>query len=233
MSRPGAPPADPPAEAGGAGAHYLDDHQLQGSALDGDSVFFVRQPARWCHPGGRRPCGPRARAFGARRAWGTFRLSPRLSPGARRPGRRPARRSRRRSTTSTPPTASTLAELAVRAGGRSTGAVAPNHLVTGLQRHIGWPDGDPEPAPRRAAAAPFAAPGRRGPGVDGSDHRHRAGRAGCRRTSTGSARRCTTSRHPGEVDETWDRPLHHIDHLDDDRDGYLDVEAGTASSWPA
>ncbi len=30
---------------------------------------------------------------------------------------------------------------------------------------------------------------------------------------------------PGEVDESG-RPLRHIDHLDDDRDGYLDVEAG-------
>ena len=30
---------------------------------------------------------------------------------------------------------------------------------------------------------------------------------------------------PGEVDESG-HPLRHIDHLDDDRDGYLDVEAG-------
>ena len=103
------------------------------------------------------------------------------------------------------------------------GSVAPNHLVTGLQRRLGWPDGDPEPAP--AALPPLPSPlpdGGAGitvavidtgwpsqlpPDLDwfGYDTDHATA--------------------PGEVDQAG-RPVQHVDQLDADHDGYLDVEAG-------
>ena len=117
-----------------------------------------------------------------------------------------------------------VAELAVELAQQQPGAVAPNHLVTGLQRRMGWPDGDPEPAPAALPPLPSPLP-EAGPRRDGRGRSTPAGRPGCRPTSTGSATGTDHATRPGEVDERG-HPLHHLDHLDDDRDGYLDVEAG-------
>ena len=103
------------------------------------------------------------------------------------------------------------------------GAVAPNHLVTGLQRRMGWPDGDPEPAPAALAPLPSPLPGD-GAGISVAV------------IDTGWPTRlppdldwfgtgCDHATAPGELDQTG-RPLRHLDRLDDDRDGFLDVEAG-------
>jgi len=203
-------------------AHYVDDHQLQIFDPDGENAFFV---ANQLLVRGDAESGVRSRLehFGARRSTGTFRLT------------RPGLGSTRGTERETPGFAGldildldpahgvNAAELAVELGSQQPGAVAPNHLVTGLQRRMGWPDGDPEPAPAALPPLPSPLP-EGGAGVTvavvdtGWPSRMPSNldwfRAG---TDHGTA--------PGEVDESG-RPLHHIDHLDDDRDGYLDVEAG-------
>jgi hypothetical protein len=205
-------------------AHYVDDHQLQGFDLDGDNAFFVANQLLVAGDA-EQHVRSRLEELGARRAQGTFRLM--------RPERQ---RSAPAGATSSPAGTSGLdvvnldpghgvnvAELAVELAQRQPGAVAPNHLVTGLQVRMGWPDGDPEPAPDALPPLPSPLP-EAGGGVtvavidtgwptrmppnldwfrDGTDH----------------------ATMPGEVDESG-HPLHHLDHLDDDRDGYLDVEAG-------
>jgi len=205
-------------------AHYVDDHQLQGFALDGDSAFFVANQLLVA-TGAERHVRSRLEELGARRAHGTFRLT---RPALQRS--MPAGATPSSSGLSgldvvdlDPGHGVNVAELAVELAQRQPGAVAPNHLVTGLQRRMGWPDGDPEPAPAALPPLPTPLP-EAGRGVtvavidtgwptrmppdldwfrDGTDHATR----------------------PGEVDERG-HPLHHLDHLDDDRDGYLDVEAG-------
>ena len=138
-------------------AHYLDDHQLQGFALDGDSAFFVANQLLVAD-GAERRVRSRLEELGARRAHGTFRLT------------RPALHRSAPAGATTPPSGLSgldvvdldpghgvnVAELAVELAQRQPGAVAPNHLVTGLQRRMGWPDGDPEPAP--AALPPLPSP---------------------------------------------------------------------------
>ena len=203
-------------------AHYVDDHQLQIFDPDGENAFFV---ANQLLVRGDAESGVRSRLerFGARRSRGTFRLT---RPGLGSP------KGTEGATSGfagfdildlDPAHGVNAAELAVELGSQHPGAVALNHLVTGLQRRMGWPDGDPEPAP--AALPPLPSPlpeggagitvavvdtgwpSRMPPNLDwfraGADHEPA----------------------PGEVDETG-HPLRHIDHLDDDRDGYLDVEAG-------
>jgi hypothetical protein len=117
-----------------------------------------------------------------------------------------------------------LVELALQLAHEHGDGVTLNHLATGLQRHTGWPDGDPEPAPKAKVLPGMPAPvPDDGAGItvavidtgwpsrlprhldwfeDGCDH-HTA---------------------PGEVDEAG-QPVHHIDLLDANHDGFLDVEA--------
>jgi hypothetical protein len=207
-------------------AHYLEDHQLEVWDEAGDNVFFIPNQvlvAERVLPDVER----RLERYGGRRTAGTVRLrrlglapsGPRErggSPGPARPGAPvafdldPTRRVN-------------AAELALELADQHGGAVAPNHLVTGLQRRMGWPDGDPEPAPDPLPGMAAPVPGQ-GAGVsvaiidtgwpselppgldwfrDGVDH-HTA---------------------DGELDEEG-APLQHLDQLDTDRDGYLDVEAG-------
>jgi subtilisin family serine protease len=102
---------------------------------------------------------------------------------------------------------------------------SPNHVVFGLQVRRGFPDGDPEPAdtplPRMPSPPPTV-----GAGVDVAI------------VDTGFPRRmpqdlewfangCDWHTAFGEVDDAG-KPLRHVDRLDDDRDGYLDAEAGHA-----
>ena len=203
-------------------AHYLDDHQLQGFALDGDSAFFV---ANQLLVRGDAESGVRSRLerFGARRSRGTFRLT-RPALGSTKGPEGPSSGFAGLDILDLDPAHGVnAAELAVELGSQQPGAVAPNHLVTGLQRRMGWPDGDPEPAPAALPPLPSPLP-EGGAGITVAI------------VDTGWPSRMprnldwfrTGADHeaaPGEVDESG-RPLRHIDHLDDDRDGYLDVEAG-------
>jgi hypothetical protein len=203
--------------------HYLEDRLVQAFDPDGESAFVVADQLLVAE-GAERSVRSRLEQLGARRAHGTFRLS---RPGVqtRATGAPPsgAGSSGLAVVDLDPAHGVNVGELAAELAQRQPGAVAPNHLVTGLQRRMGWPDGDPEPAPAALPPLPSPVP-EGGAGVtvaiidtgwpsrlppdldwfrDGTDH----------------------STRPGEVDETG-RPLRHLDHLDDDRDGYLDVEAG-------
>ena len=205
-------------------AHYVDDHQLQGFALDGDSAFFVanqllvatgaeRQralPAR----GARGPAGPRDVPPDAPRS---AAIDAGRGDRVRRAGCRGWTWS-----TSIRDTASTWPSWRSSWRSRQPGAVAPNHLVTGLQRRMGWPDGDPSRRPPRCRPSRHRC--RRPAGRDGGRDRHRLADPDAARPGLVPRRRGPRDR-PGEVDESG-HPLHHLDHLDDDRDGYLDVEAG-------
>lgn len=88
-----------------------------------------------------------------------------------------------------------------------------NHIVTGFQHRTGWPDGDPEPAPRSLPRMPVPRP-TAGAGVrvaivdTGYPARNRY------RNESGWFA-------PGDRDE-----VHGWDQVDADRDGYLDIEAG-------
>ena len=201
-------------------AHYLRDQQLQVFDPDGDNAFFV--PNQLLVAGGvATPVRTRLERYGARRAPGTIRL----------PRRGEAERSDAASAIDEPGEVVDLdprrkvdvAELAIELDDQHPGAVAPNHLVTGLQRRMGWPDGDPEPAPDALPSLPKPLPG------DGGGITVAVIDTGwpsrLPRSIDWFERGCDHSTAPGEVDEAG-RALRHIDPLDRDRDGYLDVEAG-------
>ena len=203
-------------------AHYIDDHQLQIFDPDGENAFFVTNQLL---VRGDAESGVRSRLerFGARPTRGTFRLT------------RPGLGSTKGAEGATsgfagfdildldPARGVNAAELAVELRSQHPGAVAPNHLVTGLQRRMGWPDGDPEPAPAALPRLPSPLP-EGGAGITvavvdtGWPSRMPSDMDWFRAGADHEAA-------PGEVDESG-HPLRHIDHLDDDRDGYLDVEAG-------
>ena len=106
-----------------------------------------------------------------------------------------------------------VVEFAYDPPGRSVPGVELNHIVTGFQRRTGWPDGDPEPAPRSLPRMPLPRP-TAGAGVrvaivdTGYPARNRY------RNESGWFA-------PGDSDE-----VHGWDQVDEDRDGYLDIEAG-------
>jgi Subtilase family len=200
---------------------YLAEGQLAAFDPDAENVFYV--PNQLIVAARVMPqVESRLDRYGAKRGWGTVRLtraglSHDLPAGA--------------SSDVAPPPVYVLdpkhrvntAELALELSEKHGGGVGLNHLATGLQRHSGWPDGDPElasePLPRMPSPAPRAGsdvtlaivdtgwPSRMPPHLNWFDE-------GCEH---GTA--------PGEVDDRG-HPLRHIDHLDEDRDGYLDVEAG-------
>jgi hypothetical protein len=206
-------------------ARYLEDHQLATFDIDGDNAFFVPNQLI-VDVQAAAPVRSRLERYGARRVSGTVRLG-RLGVSAQ--GSVPA------APVPPPPDGGhevveldpahqvDVAELALELSGSRSGSVAPNHLVTGLQRRMGWPDGDPEPAPVALAPLPSPLPdGGAGitvavidtgwpsempPDLDwfGYDTDHATA--------------------PGEVDQAG-LPVQHMDQLDADRDGYLDVEAG-------
>ncbi len=206
-------------------ANYLRDEQLQVFDPDGDNAFFVPNQLLVAREVAS-PVRTRLERYGARRASGTIRL-PRPGAAARsdagggnggdgEPGEVVDLDPRRNVD---------VAELAIELDDQHPGAVAPNHLVTGLQRRMGWPDGDPEPAPDALPSLPEPLPG------DGGGITVAVIDTGwpsrLPRTLDWFERGCDHSTAPGEVDEAG-RALRHIDPLDRDRDGYLDVEAGHA-----
>ena len=202
-------------------AHYVDRGQLAQVGDHDDMVFYVpNQLVVADH------VAPEVEAkldrYGATRGWGTARLTRR---GYVEPGTGTA------TALGPPPPIYDLdpahgvdtADLALDLADRHQGGVALNHLVTGLQRHTGWPDGDPEPA-RRALRPMPAPPPNAGAGITVAI------------IDTGWPSRlppdlnwfddgCDHSTKPGEVDDEG-RPMRHIDRLDADHDGYLDLEAG-------
>jgi subtilisin family serine protease len=199
---------------------YLEDKQLQVFDPDGDNAYFV--PNQLLLAGEvATPVRTRLERYGARRASGTIRLGP---LGGRASRVRQAGAGGPAEVVDLDPSHGVdVAELAVELGDGRPGVVAPNHLVTGLQIRMGWPDGDPEPAPARLPDLPEPLPS------DGA-------RISVAVIDTGwpsrpprrlnwFERRCDHATAPGEVDEEG-QPLRHIDALDQDRDGYLDVEAG-------
>ncbi len=106
-----------------------------------------------------------------------------------------------------------VVEFAYDPVGGPVAGVGLNHLVTGFQRHTGWPDGDPEPAPRTLPRMPSPRPAAgRGVRVAVVDTGYPA-RERYRNESGWFA--------PGDTDE-----VHGWDQVDEDRDGYLDIEAG-------
>jgi hypothetical protein len=116
-----------------------------------------------------------------------------------------------------------VAELALELSGSRSGSVAPNHLVTGLQRRMGWPDGDPEPAPVALPPLPSPLPdGGAGITVAVIDTGWPSEMPPDLDWFGYEADHATA---PGEVDQAG-LPVQHVDQLDADRDGYLDVEAG-------
>jgi subtilisin family serine protease len=201
-------------------ARYLEERQLQVFDPDGDNAYFVPNQLLVAGDVGT-PVRTRLDRYGARRASGTVRLGP---LGGRASTARPDSGGGPAEVVELDPSHGVdVAELAVELGDGWPGVVAPNHLVTGLQRRMGWPDGDPEPAPSRLPALPEPLPS------DGA-------RISVAIIDTGwpsrpprrldwFERRCDHATAPGEVDEDG-QPLRHIDPLDQDRDGYLDVEAG-------
>jgi subtilisin family serine protease len=201
-------------------ARSLEERQLQVFDPDGDNAYFVPNQLLVAGDVGT-PVRTRLNRYGARRASGTVRLGP---LGGRASTARPDSGGGPAEVVELDPSHGVdVAELAVELGDGWPGVVAPNHLVTGLQRRMGWPDGDPEPAPSRLPALPEPLPS------DGA-------RISVAIIDTGwpsrpprrldwFERRCDHATAPGEVDEDG-QPLRHIDPLDQDRDGYLDVEAG-------
>ena len=203
-------------------AHYLDDHQVEMFDADGDNVLFVPNQLIVTDAVASRVEG-RLERYGARRGVGTLRLA-RPGVGGTHPPGTPSIGDGRPTVFDLDPSHGVdAAELALELADENDGGVAPNHLVTGLQRRLGWPDGDPEPAPRPLPRLPSPTPS-----------------AGAGMTvaviDTGWPSRmpdsldwfesdCDHATANGEVDEAG-RPLRHVDHLDDDHDGYLDVEAG-------
>ena len=200
---------------------YLADGLLRESGDDDTNIFYV--PNQLVVTDRVAPAvEPRLERYGARRSWGAVRLSP--------PGSRQERPAGHAGAAQPPPVYDLdpahdvdLVDLATTLADQHGGGVALNHLVTGLQRHLGWPDGDPEPAPHPLPKLPSPAP-------------HRGAGVAVAVIDTGWPSRmpphldwfrsgCTHEPAAGEVD-AWDRPVHHIDQLDDDRDGYLDAEAG-------
>jgi hypothetical protein len=202
-------------------AHYLDDGRLAAFDLDADDVFYVPNQLivaeHLTHEVERR-----LDQYGATRGWGTVRLT-RAGYGHDLPAGPSSAVAPAPVYLLDPSYKVNAAELALELVDEHGSGIALNHLVTGLQRHSGWPDGDPElasePLPRMPSPAPRAGSGVTVAVID-----------------TGWPSRlpphlnwfdvaCEHGTAPGEVDEQG-HPLHHVDHLDEDRDGYLDVEAG-------
>jgi hypothetical protein len=202
---------------------YLERGQLATVGDHDDMVFYIPNQlvvAEHLVP----EIEPKLDRYGATRGWGTARLT---RPDAADAATAAADRAGR----GAPPPIYDLdpahevdtAELALDLADRHGGGVALNHLVTGLQRHTGWPDGDPEPARKALGPMPTPVPGAGAgvmvavidtgwpsampPDMNWFDHG------------------CDHSTHAGEVDDHG-RPMQHLDRLDADHDGYLDVEAG-------
>jgi hypothetical protein len=200
---------------------YIADGQLVEVGAHDEMVFYVPNQlivAERVAP----QVEPELDRLGATRSWGTARLT------RHRPATRGAAARTRRGPLPTiydldPARGVDTAALAVELADQHDGGVELNHLVTGLQRHTGWPDGDPEPARKALPRMPVPPPGAGAgvtvavidtgwpsampPDMDWFDHG------------------CDHSTGPGEVDDQG-RPMEHLDRLDADRDGYLDLEAG-------
>ena len=211
-------------------AHYLEDHQLASFDIDGDNAFFVPNQLI-VDAQAASPVRSRLERYGARRVSGAVRLT-RLgvsaqgslsdAPAAAEPSR-PTTTGGQEVVDLDPSHGVDVAELALELSGQHPGAVAPNHLVTGLQRRMGWPDGDPEPAP--AALPPLPSPlpdGGAGVTVAVIDTGWPSAPPPDLNWFGHDTDHATA---PGEVDQAG-RPVRHVDQLDADRDGYLDVEAG-------
>jgi subtilisin family serine protease len=100
-----------------------------------------------------------------------------------------------------------------------------NHLVTGLQRRTGYPDGDPEPSDGPLPSFPEGSTKGEGVTVAVIDTGYPTPsrvRDDLEETWFTNSDYAT---QPGEVDDLG-RDLRHIDLIDGDRDGFLDAEAG-------
>ena len=205
-------------------AHYVDDHQLQGFALDGDNAFFVAN--QLLVPGRRRVrCPLPAGALrGPTEPSGTFRLT---RPGLGSPTGDRGRDVRLRR----------LRHPRPRSGPRRQRGRAGRRAGVSSTR-VRWRRTTSSPGCSAGWAGPTAIPSRRPPRCRRSRHPLPEGGAGITVAviDTGWPSRMPPNLDwfrdgtdhepaPGEVDESG-HPLRHIDHLDDDRDGYLDVEAG-------
>jgi subtilisin family serine protease len=114
------------------------------------------------------------------------------------------------------------------AAGHQDDGVTLNHLVTGLQRRTGYPDGDPElpvhPLPALSSQRSDVGNGVTVAVIDTGYPTEQAVSDELERSWFGYD--CDFSTKPGEVDDEG-RPLRHIDLVDGpDRDSFLDAEAG-------
>ncbi len=207
-------------------AHYLRDQQLQVFDPDGDNAFFV--PNQLLVAGEvARPVRTRldATAPDGHRGRSDCRGPARRDVPMPGDPERPAPASRARSSTSTPAATWTSPSWPSSSMSNIRARSPPTTSSPGSSGGWGGPTATPSPRPTRFPPCPNPLPG------DGGGITVAVIDTGwpsrLPRSIDWFERGCDHSTAPGEVDEAG-RALRHIDPLDRDRDGYLDVEAGHA-----